>query len=111
MEKLRSHECAMEGYEKLSHFLITIFSSGDYMGKYQNNSALIKISKKNCDIAFKILPPTTQENKEKKWINNEEYKKGDEKRGCFINNVWMDCEDIKMRKKPGSPLRIKNNKK
>ena len=42
---IRSHECVPEGFEQMSHFLMTVFSASDYGGKNQNTGyILIKLN-------------------------------------------------------------------
>jgi protein phosphatase len=53
---IRSHECVMEGVDKMENAdLYTVFSCTEYGGKFQNDAALLLV-KKSREVVAKTIP-------------------------------------------------------
>lgn len=67
---IRSHECAMEGFERTTAGdLITLFSATDYCGKFKNPGAILLI-RRNMEIVPKLIYPLN--NSATNWLDTEE---------------------------------------
>ena len=79
------------------------------------NAACVLIIKKNSEIVPKVVYPASNGVPSDKWFmfNEGEYWEGARKgdRGLLINGVWLDPEEIKLKRKYNSPARIKNGGK
>jgi hypothetical protein len=81
---IRSHECAMEGFERTTAGdLITLFSATDYCGKFKNPGAILLI-RRNMEIVPKLIYP----------LNNSA-------------TNWLDTEET-LRRRPATPPRWKS---
>jgi protein phosphatase len=67
---IRSHECAMDGFERFAKGqLITVFSASDYCGVHKNAAAILVVQK-NSEIIPKLIFPVDQPNKN--WLEDDE---------------------------------------